>query len=897
MSWLDGVKARLRLVPRAASESRFENEMRFHVEMEAARLVREQGLDPDEARRRALAAFGGVENHREALRDGRALSWMTGFGLDLRLGMRMLLKYPGLTFVGVVSLSVAVVIGTFAFSAVNAITGSSLPLDEGDRIVSVRNFDPTSDDEIRTLHLQDLQFWREAKSITLLSASRIVPANLTAAEAIPISTRVAEMSASAFRVARVNPERGRYLRDDDSAPGAPNVVVIGHDLWQRWLAGRPDVLDFTIQVAGVPHTIVGIMPASFRFPVSNEVWTPLRLNPLDYPRGRAPSTDVFGRLADGASLADARVELRTIGQRVSRSHPATNEKLIVRVSRFSEPFLDAPGGAMMLHVFQVIVTLLLVVIGTNVAILVYARTASRAGEFAVRTALGAGRRRIVTQLFLEALALSGVASALGLLIARQIFIQVQAMVSRWSEGQLPYYIQLRITPASVVYVVVFAMVAAVIIGVIPALRATRTSLTAGLKLGGGASIRLGRTWTALLVAQVAISVAALPVALEGGHMWLDMTLRDYGTPITESVVIATPLMSTPDPERPDSASAALLSVRYTGRVSQLQLALEERSGPGSVARLAYAPGDEGGMNVEIERGDSLRGVTDTTGIPTIRGTAFNRVDDRYFDLLGVRFLAGRTFVPSDFAEASPAVIVSQSFVKKYMKNANALGRRIREHDPAPGRPPFPWREIVGVVEDFPQKSDGDAGLYFPLMPGRYPVTLAVQSGKAGVASTIETIRRTSIAVDPDLRIGAIRTVEELLQEAAKAMQMAMLALVSLATSVVLIAAAGIYALMSFTVARRRREIGIRAALGAGKGKVLREVLSSAMRQVSVGIVIGAIAAMGLARVLGNTEASWADFFGKLLQIAGLMLLVGIAASVGPARRALRIEPTEALKAE
>jgi putative ABC transport system permease protein len=536
VSWIHAAATRVRLIFASRStEARIEQELRFHVDMETQRLVRETSLPPDEARRRALASFGGVEAHRDALRAGRGTAWLNGLGLDLKLGFRMLAKYPGLTIVGVLGMSVAVTIGALAFTAVNTAMSRSLPMPDGDRVVSIKAHDAETMDHVGEVVLHDLETWRSSlTAIDGLSAFRLVPANLVVGSAAPVYVLDAEMSASGFRLTRIPPVIGRYLRDDDEREGAPDVAVVGYDLWQNRLGGRPDAIGSTIQLGNTRFTVVGVMPQGFGFPYDNNVWTPLRMDPVRHVRGKAPPLEAFGRLAPGASLEEAQLQLTTIGQRLAAEHPETHRNIRPRISLYSRVFVDSPGVAGLLRLGQVVVSLLLVVIGINVAVLVYARTASRTGEIAVRTALGASRRRIVMQLFGEALALSGVASLVGLVAAHFVFQRVESMIRFSADNHLPYWMELKVTPMVAVYVAGMAVLAAVIIGVIPGVKATQGSVGASIKKSsGGASIRLGRSWTALLVAQVAISVAALPVAIAATEGMVRTITRDFSTPETE----------------------------------------------------------------------------------------------------------------------------------------------------------------------------------------------------------------------------------------------------------------------------------------------------------------------------------------------------------------------------
>jgi predicted permease len=907
VSWLHGTVARLRLLfGRPSNESRSEREFQFHIDMEVERLVREQGLEPGEARRQALAAFGGVEQHREALRDGRGTAWLGGLSLDFKLGLRMLAKTPGLTLVGVLGMSVAVTIGALAFAAVNTVTSKALPVDEGDRVVRIQNIDVRESDPRPGTHLHDLAVWREILlAVEDLSAYRIVNRNLVVGEFAPVAMGVAEMSASGFRLTRVAPFLGRHLTTDDETPGAPNVVVVGHDLWVNRFGGRRDVVGTTVQLGAGRHTVVGVMPQGFAFPVNNQLWTPLRLDPLAYQRGEAPYIDVFGRLAPGASLADARLQLTTIGQRLSTSYPQSHENIRPRILHYAGAFLENPQMAWMLHLGQLLVSLLLVVIGTNVAVLVYARTASRAGEIAVRSALGASRRRVVMQLFAEALVLSGVASLVGIVVARFVFRQVDAMVRQSADNQVPYWMRLEITPAVVLYAAGLAVLAAVIIGLIPGLKATRYHVAANLKEhSGNASMRLGRTWTALLVTQVAVSVAALPFAASGIQTWLHLVRLDRDTPAIETFVIATPQLDTEDrglrkPAEVDIAHRA----RYTARVAELARRLEAEAGGFDVVLMSAPPGVESYLEVDIAQ-EPTASPSDTTITRANGALVYHRVDSSFMASFDVRRLSGRGFTADDFVPGTRTAVVNRSFVAHFLGGGNALGRRVRPSAQQPDQRtaaaagPALWWEIVGVVDDFPGLLAPNAlrpKLYLPLHPAEtYPLTMAVRG--ASVAATADRIREIAMEVEPGLSFTSIRRLADILEDAVKVQRLALLGLVMVTLSVVLLSAAGIYALMSFTIARRRREIGIRSALGARPVRVLAGVLSSAMRQIGIGIVIGVAGTGALFRLAGQTS-SIAQLLVILLLMAGMMVVVGGIATIGPARRALRVQPAEVLKAE
>jgi putative ABC transport system permease protein len=911
MSWLHGTAARLRLLfAKRSAESRIDSELQFHIEMETARLVRDFGVEPGEARRRALAAFGGVEKHREELRDGRGAGWLSGLGLDFTLGLRMLTKSPGLTLVGVLGISVAVTIGALAFTAISAVTGDALPLDEGDRVIAIQSLD-ARDDGQRRLHVHDLEVWRATlRAVEDVGAYRTTHRNLIPADAPPGAVRVAEMSASGFRLARVAPMRGRFFTNDDEREGAPDVVVIGYDLWQERLGGRADIVGSTVHLGVVRHTVIGVMPKGFAFPMNDEAWTPLRVNPSAFVHGEGPSISVFGRLAPGASMGDARAQLTTIGQRLAAEFPGSHQYIRPRAIPYARTFIDGLrvagfGMSGPVHLLQVVVGLLLLVIATNVAVLIYARTASRAGEMAVRTALGASRRRIVTQLFVEALVLSGAASIVGLVVAHFVFQRVDAMLRQSFSSAIPYWMRLEVSPSVVVYVAGLAVLAAVIIGVIPGLKATRHRVFENLKdLSGGASMRLGRTWSVLLIAQVAMSVAALPIAIGGSRVWATMARIDRSALPTNAFVIATPLMEAPaccsaQPRVDETARRA----RYTSRVADIIRQLESEPDL-DVVRASPAPGDGAGIRVDLQ---TATATSDT--LVTVRAewsVAINRVDAGFFGAFELPMLTGRSFTASDFAPVTTAAIVNRAFVERVLGGGDVLGRRVRQTAnpaaPSSGAQPsaMPWWEIVGVVENFPKPETQGAytpTIYLPLRPAEvYPMTLVLRARTLTPAAVTDRVRTVAASVDPTLRFAPIRTLEDVLNDGLEGQRLAVFWLVMVLLSVVMLSAAGMYALMSFTVERRHREIGIRTALGARSSRVLVEILSRAMRQIGIGIGIGILGAPSMNSLLGNTS-TWRQLLVGSLQVIAMMLIVGLIASIGPARRALSVQPTEALKAE
>ncbi len=892
----------LRRPDRLAAE--MDEEMRFHIEMEAERLAKEKGLRPGEARQRAAIAFGGLEKYKEEGRDARGLSRLTGLSLDLRLGLRMLVKYPGLAVVGVLGMAIATAFGASLFSFLAAVVDPALPLEEGDRVVAVQNIDVARSDQGRETHLHDLAVWREElRAVEQLGAYRAADRNLVTPDGIGEPLRVAEMSASGFRVARVPPLLGRYLVDEDERPGAPPVVVIGYEVWQRRFGGRPDVVGRTLRLGRAEHVVVGVMPEGFAFPVNNGLLAPLRLGPSEYRRGEAPAIDVFGRLAPGATLEQAQAQVAAIGRRMTAAHPATHRHIRSRVLPYTRSFVDSPELMWAFYLMQLLGSLFLVVIAVNVAILVYARTATRAGEIAVRLALGASRARVVTQLFAEALVLSLAAAAVGLVAAWFWLRQGNAFMD-WTAGdQVPFWWEMKLSPGTVAYVIGLAVLGAVIVGVVPGLKATGRRVQSRLGQPGGAGMRMGRTWTALIVGQVAVAVAILPLTV--ALAWTQFSSNGIAGPGFAAEEFLAARLGV-DRETPPGGEAEAYQKEFAGRLADRQLELvrrlEAEPGVSAVTFASHVPGDlfsalSAAGVVEVE--DPRR-----TAEPVRQDVRFVEVDAGLFDAFDVPMLAGRRFHPADLSGPATAVVVNRSLVRHVLGGGSGLGRRFRYTRTEGGREPGGveaggWYEVVGVVDDFPPRKtaagQGVGTVYHPVPPGGLnPVSLVVRVQGTTPERFAPRLREITTALDPTLRLSGVVSLAQLHRQKVRTEGLLTLGVIGVTLSVLLLSAAGIHALMSFVVAQRRKEIGIRTALGAHPRRILASVFSRAMRQLGVGVALGCLA--GGALLTGNGSAPGRSA-AVLAAVAVLMLGVGMLAALGPARRGLRIQPMEALREE
>jgi putative ABC transport system permease protein len=810
--------------------------------------------------------------------------------LDVRLSARLLIKQPGLTLTAGFGIAAAIGISTGFFAFLTANLRPTIPLDEGDRIVALENTNLAWRQPDRRL-ARDFLTWRdEMRTVVEVSAFRSMIFGLETGPASVEDIGVAGMTASGFRVARVSALLGRHLVPDDERPGAPPVLVIGYDVWRTRFAGDSSIVGRQVRVNEMLFTVVGVMPAGFGFPVNHQYWTTLRMDPSRVERGKGPELFVFGRLAPGATMQSAATELAALGHRAAAAFPQTNGQLRPHVLPYAFPFMglqngDASDGDVWR--FQLTILLIVIVAALNVAILVYARTAVRRSEIAVRTALGASRRRIVGQLFVEALALSlppavfGIGLAqYGLRLGTRLFQQSMDVTDR-----APFWIDNSLRLTTVAYALGLALVVATIVGVLPALRATGRHIESDLRqLGGATGMQLGKMWTVLIIAQVAIAVAILPLALKNG---LHEARGAFNQPTYPAQDFMSGWLSVKLP--PAGGPRPAFGARVGDVVRNL------RANP-SVAGVTFNTNAPTGGRDRTE----VEGLTPLPDIDwRVRPQA---VDTSYLELYGARLLTGRRFTSSDLADSARVVIVNRSFVRRMLAGRSALGRRLRyvtRPMPDTATPP-PWFEIVGVVEDLRRNTfdpdDVAPVVYHPVAPERLPgVMMVIRTKGAPPPGFGQMLHETIAATDAGLQLRTMRSGSAADAESKTALQIIGTILLLVLAAVLLLSAAGVYALMSFTVTQRRREMGIRAALGASQRQVLIKVFSRVAWQIGAGVAAGALAAALINSATGSDTKTPTIILVPIVAI--VMVIVGLGAAFVPARRGLAVQPVEALRYE
>jgi predicted permease len=647
------------------------------------------------------------------------------------------------------------------------------------------------------------------------------------------------------------------------------------------------------------------MPEGYGFPVAALRWLPFEDDPQDFAVMETPyQYYAFGRLAEGVSMESAQAELTTINARRAAESPDTHEHIRARVMSYTDAHtgMDNAGGLFIVRITMAVLTLLVLVPFVNVAILIYARTATRVGELSIRNALGAGRGRIVAQLFIEALVLASVSSLAGMALVIYGFEYIDSLLAGIGDGGgMPFWTSRGRDPWAAAYVVSLTLLAALVAGVIPGLKATGGGVQGRLGMAAsGNGMRLGGAWTALVVLQVATTVGILPFAASMGWqlIGLGMTRPTFeaesliaghlGNPAT-AVSLAAELDAFGDPEE---RAAARLRTRLA--VEEVVRQLDADGRVAAVTHSSQLPGTLFGGSALYE----VQGITPPDERPAHRVAGQMAVAADFFAVIGVSPTSGRDFDAVDAEAEAPPIIVNQAFVDQILGGANPLGRSIRRYREGDGDP-APWQEIVGVVDNLvlnpthPERVE--SRMYTPLdleAIGQGAFLVVRTPGNA--QSFVPELRKIVTGVDPTLVLGLVTQLGELGGVLNSMIAAGALAFGIVVASGLLLCAAGVFSMMSFSVTQRRREIGVRSALGAMPGQVLRRVLGRSMKQVAIGVVAGLVIVWVIPEI--NADGIIIDASaGPVAFVALVTVIVGLLAAIGPARRGLRIQPTEAMR--
>ncbi|HUE77363.1 MAG TPA: ABC transporter permease, partial [Longimicrobiales bacterium] len=875
MDLLRGLMLRLRgLVRRSRVEEELDDELRFHIEMETEAGIR-RGLSPGAARREALLKLGGVERYKEEARDARGLGPLEELGRDVRLSGRMLRKHPGFAAAAVLTLALGIGANTAIFSVVDAVLLGESPFPEPDRLVMVWETDRASDTHHEPASWPDVVDFR-ARSRTLSSIGVVVGQDLTLqGEAEPERVTGLAVTPNFFDLLGVRPVAGRLFSGEEGDVNAGQVVLLGEDFWRTRYGADPAVVGLTLVVNERPATVVGVAPAGADLGIRQiheradyapsfsgdevAVWLAFRPTAASYPRQTHPFL-ALARLAPGARLESARQELEAIAAELEATYPENANRGVNL-----EPYSDVVFGPVRpaLLVLLGAVALVLLITCANVANLLLVRTAGRSREVAVRQAMGAASARIRRQFLVESLTLTSLGAVVGVGLA---YAGLEALVSL-APGDIPRLDEAAVDGRVLAFTAGAAAVVALIFGMLPSLQTRRLDMHETLKAQAGRSGSEGRAGrrfrSALVVAEVALAVLlVIGAGLLLRSFW-ELRSVDPGFDAAGVLKAEYQLPGTRYPRDfsrwPDIPEINDFHARF----------LEAMRGVPGVSGAAIA----GGHPLDPGFTNSFQIVgreAESADYPEIR-TRF--ITAGYLEAVGGTLLEGRAIAEGDDVRATPVVVINRTAAERYFPDGSPLGQRLRF-----------WgtdREIVGVIGDERFKGvdqPTDPAAYAPLLQNpQQSATLLVRTGGDPTALVPE-IRRRFAELDPQLALFGVEPLRVTLDGSLSRVRFTTALLVLFAAVAILLALIGVHGVLSYTVARRAPEVGIRMALGASRRSVLRSVVGEGVLLAGVGAAIGVGAALLASRVLsslvfGVTTTDPATF----VAVPALVLAVAAAA--------------------
>jgi putative ABC transport system permease protein len=878
-----------------------EEELRFHEEMKAHALADADGMSGDEARAAARRRIGNSLRLREQSRDPWIFPAIETFAQDVRHALRLLRRDPGFTLTALATLALGIGLNTAIFSVAYGVLWRPLPYPDADRLVIIGSAQRTEKGVKTFSTWTPLTYEALRRRVTLdhLAAYNSVDAQLTG-RGEPLQLSALEVSPNFFATLGVSPAEGRAFLTSAAAPDDDGAAIVSDRLWRTSLNADPAIVGQSITIDGLPRTVVGVLPPDFSFrPVvgSGALALPeaeiFLLNRWPGDDGSSAFLSLLGRLKPGITQQRAAAELTALvnegsiapaGALAPEGVLAPNVRTLARVIGLQE-YGTAPARRLLLILLGAVSFVLLIACG-NVANLQMARLTARRGELSVRMAIGAGRRRIVRQLLTEAVVLSLLGAALGVLLAQIAIYVTLPLVPQSAMPRLGFIV---IDARVMAFCFGLSLVSTLLIALVPALRVGGAAFGEGLALHGGETRamgdRQGERLRALLVAgQIAMTLVLLIAAGLLIHSFVHLTSVSPGFEssgrdgVVQTVRVTLPERLYAEPDRIHAFARGVLD-----RIQYLP-------GVKSASLINAAP--FGMMFIQLDF------YIEGRPKPALfAGTP--KIDPNYFKTMGIPLLAGRDFTERDTANTLKVAIVSQRIVREYFPGgpAEAVGQRVRLEDRGE------WLTVVGVVADIRQMGldrNVQPMIYAPFQQERsgfvrFVSFVARTSSPARVAEGIRAeIRRAA----PDLPIEITRTMDEAVAASVAPPRFRMWLLVVFATTATLIATCGIYGLMAYAVTQRRREIGVRMALGADRRDVLRLVLTRALRIVLAGVIVGLAAAAGVTRVLQRFLFGVTPTDPIAFTIVTLLLIaVGLMAAWLPARRATRIDPSAALRSE
>jgi putative ABC transport system permease protein len=869
-----------------------DDEIAFHIEMRTRELI-ERGMDPTAAREEALRRAGDVNRLRTACvdlgrkrdRTLRITQYLQEFGDDVRFGARQLMRAPGFALVAAVTLAFGIGANSAMFALADATLLRPLPYPDSDRLAIVWARDATARTAVDPLDYRD--FREQNRTFERMAAVRLGAGGgplLAAPDGTVESVDRQTVSTAFFDVLGVTPVAGRTFLASDEGPRT-SVVVLSEGLWRTRFAGDDAAIGSTVRLNGEPHTVVGVVPDEVQFTRPASIWTLAPQAPVSLTQRGQRFLQVVGRLKPGIEVSEAQADLSVIADRLAREFPRTNKDIGVAVDPFRAGLMGRDLRLTSMFLAGVVGVVLLMCCA-NVANLLLARATVRARELAVRSALGAGRARIIRQILTESLLLAAVGGALGVAVGAAILEVAPSLIPA---GLLPAAVKLTFNVRVVAFCAISTLAVGIVFGLIPAWQATAKPLAQTIASEGRSSTR-GGGWVRNLLASGEVAAAALLLCGAGLLLRTLFVLSSFETGYQASGDTVVTLDFTvgryPTPE-------ALL--QFYDNVERDVRALPGVRTVGWSSSLPWGTTEFGRLPFEIvgntREGDQSRPAADYTA-----------ASPGYFHTLGIPIVAGREFSAADSIRSTPVCIVNEAFVHRYLAGRNPIGARVAIRPSILMKTTPLEREIVGVARQVPGRPDDPHDLlqvYLPL--AQVPtgdVFLVVQSAAGRPEALVPSIRAAVAQHDANVPVRRIRTLDDLASEATARYRFRAVMMGTFAGLALLLAMVGVFGVLAYSIQQRSREFGVRIALGATKSNVLGLVLASATRTIVPGAIVGlaaaALSSQSISAFLYGVQPLDPLTFGI---VAAVVAATAAVAILSPALRATHIDPIVALRKE
>jgi putative ABC transport system permease protein len=858
----------------------FEEELQSHVAMLTEDNVH-RGMTPEQARRAALIRVGGAASLHERHREARALPVFDTLLHDLRFASRLLIRDRWFTAAVVVALALGIGVNTTVFTVINGWNLRDLPVDEPGRLMHLSTRDAQG--RQRGVSYPDFLDWQGGlRAFTGLAAYADTSMNLVVEGHPADHLAGCFVSANVFSALRARPIVGRDFRREDDQPGTAPVIIIGHRVWIERFGGDSSAIGRTIRLNGAPATIIGVMPPGFMFPYLAEIWQPIaQMSDLAAQPRDARAIGVFGRLGDGVTLVQARAELSAFSSALAAEFPATNAGVQGTVVRFTDQFFgnltEGPPFIMM-----VAVGFVLLIACANAANLLLARAASRRPEISLRRALGASRGRIVRQLFIESLLLAAFAGVFGLLLAWPL---TRAIAAETADFELPYWARIAFDARVFGFVAAIGVATALVFGLAPAWKLSGAGMAE--RLGDAArttseASRSRRWMSGLLVGEIALSVILLTSA--------GLLIRSARALYAADQAIDLPNLVT--------GRLSLPPGRYSSpqeRIAfyeQLELRLASIPSMSSAAIGTALPFFGAARRHVALESDLDPAAAETRWVQTLA------IGPRYFETLGLSLQRGRSFDARDGLPGHETVIVNERFVTAYLPGRDPIGRRIRLIDSGPPGAASASLTIVGIapIVRHAPATDARPAVYLPWRASPAATMQVMMRGRDNTAASVSLVREEVRALDPDIPLYNISTLERLSQQS-RWTQRAVSSLLGLFASIAtLLSAMGLYAVTTYSISRRTSEIGLRMALGAQRRQVAWLFLRGTLVHVGLGLTMGVGGALAMGQLLRGVlvQTNPLDPY-TFTSVLVLLAVVALFACLAPTWRASALDPAVALR--